>query len=342
MTTAAMCPDCQRTFLIDAALDAHRGAVHAVLDSAAAMAASGMATKTSTNEAPYKIAKRDGKICVVNNANMIKATFTDAKTDAGNRAAALDYMRALYANVPGAAAAAGRKKWTGKQKAPARVSQAALDAARAFTAAARKKAAGSGAAMPDGSYPVTSVPDLHNAIQAFGRAKNKAAVKAHIIRRARALGATTSLPNGWGSGDKAAISCPEHDCARIFVDLEVFSDHAEAVHTFDEIRSLVLNAAREAFSDPASLPGDDTEEDDQNSGGGMAGGMAGGMTMPPMCSVWVQGIAGDWVVLEISEPDGDTDLYKTSYVIDANGQVTFGGLQEVVQRTVYDPVPAGS
>ena len=52
-------------------------------------------------------------------------------------------------------------------------------------------------ALPDGSYPIRDVGDLKNAIQAFGRAKNKPAVKRHIKKRARALGAAELIPDGW-------------------------------------------------------------------------------------------------------------------------------------------------
>ncbi|WP_328277027.1 hypothetical protein, partial [Sphingobium sp.] len=59
-----------------------------------------------------------------------------------------------------------------------------------------------GHAMNDGSYPIASVQDLQNAVQAFGRAKNKAAVKRHIIRRAKALKATDRLPADWSGSTK--------------------------------------------------------------------------------------------------------------------------------------------
>lgn len=67
-----------------------------------------MAAK-ATNRAPYKIFQEDGKFVVKNNAGEVKAKF--AKRDD-----ALKYLRALYSQVPGAPAAADRKKWTGKQK----------------------------------------------------------------------------------------------------------------------------------------------------------------------------------------------------------------------------------
>jgi hypothetical protein len=52
-------------------------------------------------------------------------------------------------------------------------------------------------AMPDGSYPIRDVGDLKNAIQAFGRAKNKPATKKHIKKRARALSCADLLPANW-------------------------------------------------------------------------------------------------------------------------------------------------
>jgi hypothetical protein len=66
------------------------------------------------------------------------------------------------------------------------------------SAAVREKAAAKGQALPDGSYPIRNEEDLHKAIQAFGRAKDKAAAKRHIIKRARALGAVSELPEDWG------------------------------------------------------------------------------------------------------------------------------------------------
>lgn len=69
----------------------------------------------------------------------------------------------------------------------------------------RRAMASRGQAMPDGSYPIADRADLENAIQAFGRAKNPAAVKRHIIKRARALGLTELLPESWGSNISKSI-----------------------------------------------------------------------------------------------------------------------------------------
>ena len=59
-----------------------------------------------------------------------------------------------------------------------------------YTPEARELLAKKGLALPDGSFPIKDEGDLKNAIRAIGRAKDPAAAKAHIIKRAKALGAT--------------------------------------------------------------------------------------------------------------------------------------------------------
>lgn len=72
----------------------------------------------------------------------------------------------------------------------------------------RKTMAEAGEALPDGSFPIKDEEDLQNAIQAFGRAGDKAAAKAHIMKRAKELGKEDMIPEGWGSempeGEKSA------------------------------------------------------------------------------------------------------------------------------------------
>jgi hypothetical protein len=71
---------------------------------------------------------------------------------------------------------------------------------REFSDKVRKKLAKRGAALPDGSYPILTKNDLRNAVQSFGRSPDRA-TKAHIIKRARALGATDLLPEKWKVSD---------------------------------------------------------------------------------------------------------------------------------------------
>jgi hypothetical protein len=72
-----------------------------------------------------------------------------------------------------------------------------LVAAGSLSTQAREKAADKGYALPDGSYPIRSVDELEKAIQAYGRAKDKEAAKAHIMKRARALDRMDLIPEQW-------------------------------------------------------------------------------------------------------------------------------------------------
>ena len=59
--------------------------------------------------------------------------------------------------------------------------------------------------MPDGRYPIRTATDVENAIRDFNRGGEKPDVKAHIIARAKAIGAESALPDNWmETADKAA------------------------------------------------------------------------------------------------------------------------------------------
>ena len=79
----------------------------------------------------------------------------------------------------------------------ARKSQDVLFSKRDYSASARRRMAASGQALPDGSFPIANRTDLMNAIRSVGRASNYEQAKRHIMRRARALGATDMLPKDW-------------------------------------------------------------------------------------------------------------------------------------------------
>ena len=61
----------------------------------------------------------------------------------------------------------------------------------------RRKLADQGKALPDGSFPIRNREDLQDAIQSYGRAKDKAKAKRWIKRRARELHAEKELPDDW-------------------------------------------------------------------------------------------------------------------------------------------------
>jgi hypothetical protein len=68
---------------------------------------------------------------------------------------------------------------------------------REFSAQEREKDAEAGVAMPDGSYPIKSAEDVENAVRDYNRSGQKSDVKAHIIARAKAIGAEHALPDDW-------------------------------------------------------------------------------------------------------------------------------------------------
>lgn len=61
-------------------------------------------------------------------------------------------------------------------------------AAKNFSDVRRKKLAKTGAAKPDGSYPIENEQDVNNAVADFHRASGSPSDKAHIAKRAKALG----------------------------------------------------------------------------------------------------------------------------------------------------------
>lgn len=72
--------------------------------------------------------------------------------------------------------------------------------ARDFSKKQRTKLSKSGDALPGGGFPIVNKGDLGNAERAIGRAKNPAATKAHIRKRAKALG--VKLSNKWKAAGK--------------------------------------------------------------------------------------------------------------------------------------------
>ena len=72
---------------------------------------------------------------------------------------------------------------------------------REFSAGSRETLAKSGRAMKSGGFPIVNESDLRNAIRAIGRAKNPGAARAHIKKRAAALGKSNLIPENWDSID---------------------------------------------------------------------------------------------------------------------------------------------
>lgn len=99
----------------------------------------------------------------------------------------------------------GQVTMTGSPGALARLiheaAQRAEPVAKAkYNADDRKRMAGNGQAMDDGSYPIGDRADLDNAIHAVGRGgADHNAIRRHVIARAKALGASSEIPDNWNA-----------------------------------------------------------------------------------------------------------------------------------------------
>ena len=69
----------------------------------------------------------------------------------------------------------------------------------------RTQMAQEGKALPDGSFPISNVEDLKNAISAYGRASDKEAAKKHIMKQAKALGQEKLIPANWVTGGAKVV-----------------------------------------------------------------------------------------------------------------------------------------
>lgn len=142
-------------------------------------------------------------------------------------------------------------------------------------------------------------------------ANEKAALVADV---AKVIGSETLHP-------MMSMECHDPECERAFLGQDFDTawgrmvEHAEAVHTFEDIRRLVSEVVREKYG----KPGDYSKK-------------------PPVPTtwVWIDDLASDWVVFSV-EKGSDMKLMKASYAI-ADSKVTLGDPVEVRRRTVYDTV----
>lgn len=98
----------------------------------------------------------------------------------------------------------------------------------------RTSMAEEGMALEDGSFPIKNVADLKNAIMAFGRAKDKAKAKAHIMKRAEELDAADMIPESWTQKD-------DED------EVEIKADDAEFLATLMEFEILAIDTDTDGF-----------------------------------------------------------------------------------------------
>lgn len=88
--------------------------------------------------------------------------------------------------------------------------------ARDFSAEERRTLAKSGAAMPDGSFPIVTTEDLKNAIHLA----RSPAQRAHVKKRAASLGASKAIPETWAHLSGQTFSAADADDGAILKAIE--------------------------------------------------------------------------------------------------------------------------
>lgn len=83
-----------------------------------------------------------------------------------------------------------------------------LETLQGLDAESRRRAAGTGAALGDGSFPIRNCGEVEKAVHAMNRPTNnsKETIRRHIVKRAKALGCTSHLPSTWPSSTKKAAA----------------------------------------------------------------------------------------------------------------------------------------
>jgi HK97 family phage prohead protease len=108
-----------------------------------------------------------------------------------------------------------------------------------YDAAALKKMAANGQAMPDGSYPIADGEDLHNAIHAVGRGGGSHnAIRKHIMARAKTLGMSQMIPDNWkadgsivgANSARAALLSGSRERRRHVAECEIRSTSSGLLH----------------------------------------------------------------------------------------------------------------
>lgn len=118
---------------------------------------------------------------------------------------------------------------------------AGLNVNREFTPEQRTALVKSGEAMPDGGYPIVNVDDLKSAVRAARGAKNPAAAKRHIRKRAKALGMTSLIPDDWGATRNSGLLIEAAD--------EIVARFNTNAMSFGAIKSAVSQELRAKIGD---------------------------------------------------------------------------------------------
>lgn len=141
----------------------------------------------------------------------------------------------------------GYDEYTQEEASEIEAEAAEIALKRAYSEESRSAMANAGQALPDGSYPIKDEADLRNAIQAYGRAKDKTAAKAHIMKRALALGLEDLIPMNWVS--KEDMDKAKKESSEKSLDGAVKSEETEFLSSLMEFEMM---AVEEGINQPES------------------------------------------------------------------------------------------
>ncbi|MFI1165647.1 hypothetical protein ACH4UM_19030 [Streptomyces sp. NPDC020801] len=154
----------------------------------------------------FALAKADsgGSLALVGDAEVVeKADTFGLPAELYERLATpvKEALAGLAASGATVTAEATKTDTAGETPVVVNVSVQAPEAVKAdLSAAGRRKAAASGAAMEDGSYPIQTKSDLRKAIKTVGRGgADHDKIRKHVITRAKALGLEAMVPENWNA-----------------------------------------------------------------------------------------------------------------------------------------------
>lgn len=134
------------------------------------------------------------------------------------------------------------------------------------SAAGRQKAAASGAAMPDGSYPIKSKADLRKAIKAVGRGgADHDKIRKHVMTRAKALGLEALVPKNWNPNGSLK------DATKAEADEDLI---AKAEQVLRDVRALAPSLVKADDGEGAVDEADDSAADGEGDGEGESSDIA--------------------------------------------------------------------
>lgn len=168
-------------------------------------------------------------------------------------------------------------------------------------------------------YKISKKGDKHCVVVSEGPDAGKQIhchdTKSKAMAQMRALYANEAAARVDGAHKFEGIPCYDEACDRRFLTTSQMFEHAEAVHTFEDIRRMVAEAVREKY--------------------GKEGDYKASPVVPSVWA-WIDDLADDWVAFVV-ESGTESTLYKSSYTI-LDNVVTLGDPVEVRRRTVYEPV----